>query len=473
MADKIPNPIYPITRYDVFRTLPDLGILDPADVTFKQHVDKLLQYSSDKDPANVWRDFFKHTDGRTVLEWVAGMSALTQYNQLIGVREEHLDTAMSLSGVTEAAFDRGYLIGPSIGGTVRLTMGANSDPVIIQKGQVIGSVNTYDLIALNSYVIDQTTQVMVDCLVGYQSQHELPISGLMKFKTFRIKPTGRYVSSQMESLLVDDVSVELTTLPSPDRTVENNFMIRRWANGLITLYTGNGVLGYTNEDATSMVYSCVSYDTDLVDKITQSPQLYIDVFVSQYQVLTLPAMEPDKEEIRNTAIYYAPDGKLVQDGDYSNHIVKNFGGMVYDVIDYNTDPDQEIIILKSPNFGTGSVEENNLTEIINSVDNRRGMGIKVNFYLKDPNEGIEWRPSFYVPANRLTVDLSNRVDAFLAGRILKMFPAAQTISVIALASELSSLFQVKFVPFNKDETQEVPFLGYFTSWTADLRPDTE
>lgn len=465
----IPNPIYPLTVFDVFRTLPDLGILDPADITFEQHVQKMLAYAGSKDPDEVWSDFFKHTDGRIVLEWISGISALLQYNDLMRIREGALDTAMTANGVIENAFNKGYLLGPTVGGKIRLTLTKQGDPINVTLGQIIGNLSTYQLISAETKVLTGTTTL--DLFVGYADTITQTISGVVPFQTLVFKPTGKYVAEDMESFLVATTQVDLETELSPDRGAEDDFLLRRYVNGLIKIYTGNGVLGYNDPSATTVTYNCISYDDDLSTKILEDPTLFLDLIIEQKQLVTLPAGAPSREEVRQSAVYYAPDGKLVQDPNYTSHILKHFGGILYDVVSYNTDPDQEVVLLKHPSFGAsgGITEANNLATIRNSVDTRRGMGIKINYYLKEPDSGITWRPIMYIDGRYLSVDLTNRIDAFLLGRTMKMFVAAQTIRAIDLATELSAKFSVQITPDDPDETIAVPFLGFFTFFGINLQ----
>ena len=455
----IPPPLYPLTIYDVFRRMPDLGFLDPSDVSFNAHVQRMLDYASAADPTNVWKDFFTNTDGRIVLEWIAGVSAYKQFNELMTLREKSLDTALTLSGVTEAAFNRGYLLGPQVGAKLRLTVQNTLEPVTIQRGDIIGTMSTYQLIALESKVINGLT--LLDAIIGYLDINTQLITGLPPFKTYIFQPTGQFVANDLESLVVGDEHVELTTVMNPDREKEDDFLLRRYVNGLIKIYTGNGILGYQNPTATTMTYTCISYDVDLRAKIVDSVQLAINLRIESTQILTLPAEALTREEVRHSAMYYQPDGKLVQDLDYSAHIIKNFGGLVYDALDYNTDPDQEIVILKHPNFGQATTEENNLNAIKASVDARRGMGIKINYYLLDPTEGITWRPIMYVDGIRFTTAMQAAVETFLTSRTLKLFVAETTITAVELATELSSLFKTQFTPDDNAEAVTIPFLGFF------------
>lgn len=468
MAVTFPKPIYPLTQYDVFRRMPDLGFLDPSDVTFNQHKAKMLKYAGDKDGSEVWLDFFKHTDGLITMEWIAGVSAYHQYTGLMNIREGSLDTALSTNAVVEKAFDKGFYLGPGVGGKMALTVTKEGSPYIILKGTIVGSLVDYFLIADETKTISGTDVLQV--VVGYQDVISVAISGMPKFKKNTFKPQGYFVAEDQESFTVDNVAVELDTVHDPDRLDDAAYTLRRWVNGTVVIYSGNGIVGYRKADATSMTYSCISYNNDLGDKmVTSSPQIDAPLILEQYQILTLPSGALDREEIRVAATFYTPDGKLVQDGNYSAHIIKYFGGLIFDVADYNTDPDQEIVILKSPNFGTGSTELNNINNIRRSVDARGAAGIKINYYLREPGEGLTWRPIMYVDRRKLNTELQNSVDLFVGSRTMKMFRNPTTLSSMRLAAELSSLYGIEFVPADIEETLVVPFLGYLTSFSVDLR----
>ncbi|MBF0512407.1 MAG: hypothetical protein HQL13_08820 [Candidatus Omnitrophica bacterium] len=205
---------------------------------------------------------------------------------------------------------------------------------------------------------------------------------------------------------------------------------------------GNGSLGwfYTGTN-NAYIYKCYTYSDDIAENLTHAPQMVFDSIINSYVVDQYPGYFPQKEEIRGAALYWPMDGRISGELDYENFVAKYFGGVVRDVYSFNSDPNQEIYILKEDSFTSG-----NLHDIQELIDRRRAHGIQVFYHVLALSSGRTLTHAFTVDTLHYSEFLVLGLQDYLDSKCFKFSRETKTFNTVKMASELSSKFGVPFYP---------------------------
>lgn len=423
------------------------GIIDPRDLSFESILEKLQSHAKSKPEGAVWKDWYASSDGQVIMEWVAGLATFRAYHEIARVRESQLDHAQLPSSVFNLAFGRGLLVPPASGGEILLDLTVPSVKSI-EYGDLVATLDSYEVYSLESKTLHN--QDTLHCLVGRINEFTEQVSGLKPFTAFRFQTPDQYLCTQLEEFTADEEVLPLLSDPDYLEGVGGRFLLRRVMPNESRIYLGNGQLGWYNSAIRQIKYRVFSYGADLVDRIYDKPQLVISGLLNSSQVLVQPALDPDKEEVRQIARFYPIDGRIVTDTDYAMVIRKNYGGLVTDVYSYNTDPDQHVTILKSDNFGTGEQEQEYLRRIKQLVDSKRTLGIPVIYRLLDRSEGVSYVVNLKVDKAHYTNKLVTDVNSYLSKKLWKFQKVRTAYSFESLANELSAKFKVKFLRVGED-----------------------
>lgn len=443
---------------------PNLGMIDPASVSFEEILDDLVKFAQNK-PENLrWQDWLKSSNGVIVAEWIAGLGAFRAYHEIMRVRESQLDNAQLPSSVFNLAFNRGLLVPPSLAAEMTLTISV-TNLKSVDIGDFVAQLGTYELYSLEAKTLNGTGNTL-RCVVGHLETWEDDISGLKAFQTFTYTVTDQFFAQQLETFAIDGEPVTLLTDPDYLNDIHNDFMLRRVMPNQAKIYSGNNIIGTYKASARKLTYSVLTYDRDVNTALVQTPRLLIDGRIDDYAIIIQPSFDPDKEEVREIARFYPIDGRVVQDNDYAVMLRKNFGGILVDVYSYNTDPDQQVYILKDVNFGPdGSDQEAEYMARIEKLINvKRAMGMHVLYHLKNKSEGKSFVGAVEVPKDIYTNDLVAAVNTYLQTYLYRFqrkatsfgtfnktpqLPPVLTTNKVAI--DLSAKFGVRFYPVQGQE----------------------
>ena len=444
----------------------NLGVIDPKSISFAKIREDLISYAETLPDGAKWKDFFEHSDGTIIAEWIAGLGALKTYHEIMRIRESSLDFAQLDSSVFHLAFNKGLLIEPAKTAELELTI-ETLTPTVFDEGELIGNLSDYDVISLSSTTI--TGRGSITAVVGRQQVVEENIPELNDFQEFEYIFTDTFIGSQLEEFLIDDTdNIELMSDPDFLREADNNFVLRRVIPGTVKIYIGNGVLGWIKPDAKKVKYSCLTYDTDITLKLEDNFRIIGDWSLISQEITSQPIFGPSKEEVRGIARYYPIDGRIIQDSDYEVVIIKFFGGVLSDVYSFNTDPNQEVHILKSNTFGDGALEEDTLDEIKKLIDSKRGNGIQVLYTLYEESAGLVWNPSFRVTESEFSPQIVEQVNSFLRKEVFKFSKEVKIWTAVDLAIILTNNFNTKFFPIDINDSITLNEVDFFRSFEANI-----
>jgi hypothetical protein len=428
-----------------------MAIINNTSLSYDQIKQDLMNYIRKKPDNARWLDFLESSTGQTIIELMAGLGAYESYQNLMVVRESFLDTAQQLSNIIEAAFDRGLFLNPSQSYTLQLHLQA--DDIFIEKGEEIGSLADYSVYAMESKQIVGTGFIKV--VVGRKQVFSQTLSGLQPYKTYRFLTTYKYPAFEIEELRLDeDLIINLQSDLNYLKFEYNDFVLRRVLPGEVRIYTGNGILGYTNDFSTRLTYTVTSYGDDIKTKYNEDINLNIEATILNREVVTYPSFSMQKEEIRVTGIYYPLDGRIVQDQDYESAIIKYFGGVILDCVSYNTDPDQQVYIL----FNDSANIEYYLEQIGILVNKKKAMGIQVFLHPLSLSNGITFDCGFYVESKYYSEKLYQDVlKFFIDYKILyKIQREDYILTEYDLAIELTNRFDIPFYCKNVNNQITIP-----------------
>lgn len=426
-----------------------LAPIDPRHVSFDDVRQDLLAWAQNKPGGMAWTDWLSSDDGTIIAEWIAGLATFRKVAEIMRQRETSLDYAQQESSIYNLAFDRGLLVTPSNVAVTTLTLATTASaqsPLAVTPGQLVGMQGTYDLFSLEGKTLHPADTLR--CAVAHMTTFTPVFSTLAPFSMFDVLVPDRYIAIELESFVADGVPIPLVAEPNSLAGQTNTFLLRRVLPGEVRLYVGNGTLGWYKPTVASIAYTCLSYGQDVTAALAYTPTLAIDATLVSFAQTQTPSFDPDKETLRAITRYYPLDGRIVQDGDYEATIRKYYGGVLYDVFSYNSDPDQQVHLLPNPSYGAGAQAANQLANITATVDAKRGLGIDVIYTVVDPASGQELDLTFQVtPASAYSYDLQRQVNDITTKQLFQFVrDGARTYSAVAIATQLSARFGVQMTP---------------------------
>lgn len=325
------------------------------------------------DQGDQWLDWLESSTGQIIMRWMAGIATYKAYHEMVNRLESNLETARHETSVTELAFTRGFCNPPTQGCVLNVTFSATA-PEVIQRGQLIGLIGKYEVYSLDDYSF--TGLQVVKGVVGIKETITWEYTNLQPFTHKFLIPKYRYIATDLEQLVVNSTVVPLESDIDYLSTITDGFILRRITPTGIYLYVGNGILGWWTSGSASFEYTYICYDGDVSDHITTAFGSTITADLVEFTVDDYPGFGLTKEEIRRTSMYYPVDGRIVQEADYKNVLMKFFGGILHDVYSYNSDPNEEVYLLPDTQY-----DSSYQTQIEDLIDSKRELGMQVYYHL--------------------------------------------------------------------------------------------
>ncbi len=349
------------------------SIIKSTSLSHSKIMDDLKQDVLNRSDGEQWKDWLESSTGSIMLRWLSAIAVYKSYHLTVNRIESSLETARHETSVTELAFNKGFLIPPTQGALIDLTV-TSYQRVIISKGDQVALIGDYSLYALDSY--DFTGQQVIKTVAGNKIVENFSYTSLSPFTTKFLQTKQRYIAFELESLYGNNNEIKIQSDIDYLDSITDSFVLRRVTPQGIYLYTGNGILGWYNEDYSEFTYTYISYDSDLEDSLESKPTVTIDAEYDSYCITTKPGYSISKEEVRRTAMYYPIDGRIVQESDYESVIMKYFGGILHDVWGFNSDPNEEVYLLPDTQYN-----ETYQAQIKDLVDKKRELGMQVYYHV--------------------------------------------------------------------------------------------
>lgn len=419
-----------------------MSIIQETSSSFEAIKKDLLTYVEQRPDSAKWLDVVETGVGTTIIELISGLGAFKKYHEMMRQRESLMSTALIDSSIYELAFNRGYLVAPLSTALLDITLTATQNLAIAQ-GDLVGTLSgDYFLYAMDDVALAANTTATIRCAVGVLTTTSITLAGNAPFNTYEFALTLPYPAAQLELLTIDNAPLNLlSNVPVQENT--STFALRRTVPGKVRMYSGNGKLGWSAATATIMTYRSLSYDQNLETTITSTyPALVINATLVASIVVQAPEYV-NTSELKTLALYYPLDGRIVTDKDYEAHIKKAFPSSVLDVYSYNTDPVQQIEIIKNANQWQGNVTAAAITA---SVDTRRTLGMSGQYSFKDISDGAAITLSFLVASKDHSTALTEKIDAYLDSICLHFFRTSTQITTTSLAIELTNFTGTKIFP---------------------------
>lgn len=421
-------------------------VIKSDSLSFENIEADLLNYITALPDGQAWKDFYVNSsDGRILLKLISGLASFKVFHDFSRIRESSLDHATVPTNVFNLAANKGYLAAPSYCPEFNLHLKLTSSAVstvVINKGDIVAILGNYYMYAANSYQISSyVSSIPVKCYYGYLNTYNQSILTSKKYDVSTFTTRDKFISSQMETLEIDSNLIEL----SSDSSISSDltkFVLRRVLYFTSKVYFGNGIIGYYNSQSKNLVYKCLSYDTDILEKIDDLPTLISPNLILDKKELTLnPSFDPDIEQVRNVARYYPIDGRVVQDIDYKVVILKYFKSYLYDILSINIDTDQNLTLLINNTFTLDT--KNKILELLST---RMALGIQVNIFTKLPAVGKSFAFTASISSSNYYTSLYSDINSYFSTLKLRFFEVDKTISALDFCLELSSRFGIKFTP---------------------------
>lgn len=453
---------------------PNLGnLITPiqnTSISFEAIKQNLMDWVKNKPDGYAWSDWFDTNDGTIIAEWIAGLAVFSKVSDTMLMRENSLDFAQLDSSVFELAFDRGLLVSPAAAPVLTLSLTTPlGSQVLISPGDLIGTQGNYEL-----YSLEGKTLGLVDTLdvaVGHMNVYTPGFSTLGQFATFEVPTQDKYIAAQLETFSADGQSITLLSEPDNVGGFNNGFLLRRVLPGQVRIYVGNGVMGWWSPSVRSITYSCLSYGNDILASGNYTPTISINAQLTAFVQTQAPSFDPDAETIRAIARYYPMDGKIVRDEHYSAVIRKYFGGVLYDAVALNTDPDEVVYLLPNPNFGFGTPQGTSLLNQISAlVDSKRMLNIQVLYNVLDPAAGQVLSMVLTVPKKAYSYELQTQINQLTAAQVNQFARSITTLSASGIANQLSARFGVTFTPTDPTVSLTLKPTDFLQSFSVGLSP---
>lgn len=466
-------PVYP-TPLGYLDTQPEslLGTLltpiNPASISFEAVKQDLVNWALNKPDGVAWKDWFATDDGTIIAEWIAGLATFRKIAETMRIREASLDFAQLESSIYEIAFNRGLLVAPAAAPIVQLSLKPAAGAAIqVSIGDFVGLQGNYELYSLESKTLQPND--LLNVAVGHLNTFSPAFSTLGRFAMFKVPLKDRYVARELESFLAAGTPIPLVSEPNNIGGFSNGFVLRRVLPSQVRMYVGNGTMGWYDPSVKDIAYSCLSYGADVAQSLGYTPKCILNAKITAWTEVQPPSFDPDKETLRAVTRYYPLDGRIVTDHDYEAVIRKYFGGVLHDVVAYNTDPNEQVLLLPNASYGLGTPQEGQqLAGIRAIVDERRGLGMNVLYTVLPPSAGKTVNFTFAVAAASLTADLQARINDIAASQVNRFARIPVTFGALDFATQISAKFGIRFRPLDPSAAVSLGPTDFLASFTIGL-----
>jgi len=217
-------------------------IIDPQSISFEEAKSDIENWLDTRPDSLKWEDYFKASAGQTIIELIAGAMTFSSYQIITGRREAYLPFAENRSSGVAIASQLGYSAFRGANANIKLHMTPLATKTY-QKYEVIGSVLDYDLIVLDTTIVNAGTPTYVECVPGFIKTESLTVNSEL-LQTFRF--TSANVSEDFRLYL--DGSEIVVTKNLVDLINDQFVQISNALGAFDLFYLNRGALKYTTGD---------------------------------------------------------------------------------------------------------------------------------------------------------------------------------------------------------------------------------
>jgi hypothetical protein len=161
-------------------------IVKPESISVEAVKRDLIAYLNAKPDFLRWKDFFSSSAGAIIIDFLAGIAAFILYHVVVARREAYLSTATNMSSNIGIAQNLSYSVFRGRNVRLRVTIAPIAQPVIINRWQSVGNVNDFEVIALESKIINVGDTDDIIVVVGEVVTESIFVDSNIK-KPFRFK----------------------------------------------------------------------------------------------------------------------------------------------------------------------------------------------------------------------------------------------------------------------------------------------
>lgn len=241
-------------------------VVDPSSMTFEAILNDLVDYVSTLPDSKKWLDYFKFSEGATLMELMAGIASFLRYHALMTDRESSPLTARLKSSIYGMADLFGYPVNRSQAPVLQLVINSEVDD-FLGRDDPIATLAGQPVSLLKSQQINRGINT-VDVAIGRWVTKEATSNSARSFAEFKWR-----VDSSIDDFLIEDIDqvdnnlVEITVndqLVSWTRYVESlgvdaDVILKTLAYSISIMFGGENI-GRTiaNNDVVRLKYFAVA-----------------------------------------------------------------------------------------------------------------------------------------------------------------------------------------------------------------------
>lgn len=182
-------------------------IIDPKSVSPEAIRSDLMLYLESKPEALRWKAFYDSSAGQIIIDFIVGFVSFLMYHITVARREAYLAHAENRSSNIAIAQNLNYSVFRGRNARVEFTFSAVSEPLLLSKWQVIGTIGEADVLVADDVIINTGEAKRVTCIIGSIQEETIKVDSNM-LKPFRF--TMNNVSEDVR-LYQNDMELEFTS----------------------------------------------------------------------------------------------------------------------------------------------------------------------------------------------------------------------------------------------------------------------
>ncbi|AUR83140.1 hypothetical protein NVP1031O_158 [Vibrio phage 1.031.O._10N.261.46.F8] len=312
-------------------------MIDPQSMTYEAILNDLFTYVQSLPDSKRWLDYFKFSEGATVMELMAGIGAFLRYNSLMTWRESSILTARLRSTIYGMADLFGYPPNREQAAKLTITFTASND-VWWDRLNPIGTIGSADISLLESTQIRRGSNTVTVVLGRWVSRTQTSDTA-RPFSSFDWNVTDATDESGVASVdNIDNTAVNIYvagSLVTWTRYVEElgtgtNVQLRTLSSQISVIF-GSEDLGLPVQNGQEVMLQYIAVDKSNIDTNTYIPSevtLLVDGSVATVVETVSPFYEADTLEklVRLIPGYYSAQRRMVNRADHES-ILSSYPGM--------------------------------------------------------------------------------------------------------------------------------------------------
>ncbi|CAH9015552.1 putative baseplate wedge subunit protein [Vibrio phage 150E35-1] len=312
-------------------------MIDPKSMTYEAILNDLFNYVQSLPDSKRWLDYFKFSEGATLMELMAGIGSFLRYNSLVTWRESSILTARLRSTIYGMADLFGYP--PNREQSAKLTITFTSDyDIWWDRLSPLGTIGSADISLLESTQIRRGSNTVTVVLGRWISRTKISDTA-RPFTAFNWDVSSEEDESGITNIdSIDNNNVNIyvdSSKVSWTRYVEelgsgSDVQLRTLASQLSVIF-GSDDLGLNVQNGQEIKLQYVAVDKSNIDTNTYVPD-QVTLHIEKSQTVSVETISPyyaaDSLEklVRLIPGYYAAQRRMVNRADHEA-ILSSYTGM--------------------------------------------------------------------------------------------------------------------------------------------------